>query len=103
MNEKLKFRQFAPKALFTVLSIALFIVLTKVKLTPIFGIDTQFTASVMFGPVISEFLGIGFGIWCDSSFTVVWRYYGHLQNQVYNKLVDVHTNYLRWNLFFKNV
>ena len=61
MNEKLKFRQFAPKALFAVLSIALFIVLTKVKLTPIFGIDTQFTASVMFGPVISEFLGIGFG------------------------------------------
>jgi hypothetical protein len=61
MNEKLRFRELTPKALFAVLFMALFIVFSKVKLTPIFGLDTQFTASVMFGPVISGFLGIGFG------------------------------------------
>jgi len=61
MNEKLIKRLVIPKIFFTVLFAALFIVLTKVKLTPIFGTDTKFSASVMFGPVISKFLGIGWG------------------------------------------
>jgi len=61
MNEKLIKKLVIPKIFFTVLFAALFIVLTKVKLTPIFGTDTKFSASVMFGPVISKFLGIGWG------------------------------------------
>lgn len=49
------------KTFFSILFASLFIVLTKVKLTPIIGTDLKFSASVMFGPVISKFLGIGFG------------------------------------------
>jgi hypothetical protein len=49
------------KTFFAILFASLFIVLTKVKITPIIGTESKFSASVMFGPVISKFIGIGFG------------------------------------------
>jgi hypothetical protein len=61
MNEKIRKKLIVPKIFFTILFAALFIVLTKVKLTPIFGTESKFSASVLFGPVISRFLGIGWG------------------------------------------
>jgi len=60
-KENLRKKLIIPKIFFSVLFSALFIVLTKVKLTPIFGTETKFSASVMFGPVLSGLLGIKLG------------------------------------------
>lgn len=49
------------KLFFSIMFASLFIVLTKVKITPILGTESSFSASVMFGPIISKFLGISFG------------------------------------------
>lgn len=49
------------KIFFSILFSSLFIVLTKVKITPIIGTNSSFSASVLFGPTISKFLGISFG------------------------------------------
>jgi len=62
MNKKSKKRLVIFKILPKVLFFVLFIILTKVKFSLILGTDTQFSASVMFGPVISNFLGIGWGL-----------------------------------------
>lgn len=50
------------KIFFSIMFASLFIVLTKVKITPIIGTDSSFSASVMFGPIISRFVGISFGV-----------------------------------------
>lgn len=52
---------FIIKLFFSIMFASLFIVLTKVKLTPIIGTQLSFSASVMFGPIISKFVGITFG------------------------------------------
>lgn len=57
----LRRRLIIPKVFFMILFATLFIILTKVKLTPIFGTDTAFSASVFFGPSLGGLLGIGFG------------------------------------------
>lgn len=51
-----------PKIFFMILFACLFIILSKAKLTPIFGTDTNFSASVFFGPIIARLIGIPFGI-----------------------------------------
>ena len=46
------------KGFFAILFAALFMVLTKVKLTPILGTQMKFSASVFFGPTIASLIGI---------------------------------------------
>jgi len=46
------------KSFFSILFAAFFIILTKVKLTPILGTKMKFSASVIFGPILSSILGI---------------------------------------------
>ncbi len=46
---------------FMVVFSALFILTTKVKLTPIFGTNTHFSLAAFFGPTLAKILGISFG------------------------------------------
>lgn len=50
------------KGFFSIMFSALFIVLSKIKLTPIFGTETQFSAVAFFGPTLSSLLGFKIGI-----------------------------------------
>jgi len=49
------------KSFFSILFAAFFMILTKVKLTPILGTKMKFSASVIFGPILSSILGIAPG------------------------------------------
>ncbi len=51
-----------PKLFFSVLFAALFIVLTKTKISPILGTDSKISVSTMFGPILGSVLGIKLGL-----------------------------------------
>ena len=60
-HDKIKKKILILKIFFSIMFASLFIILTKVKITSIIGTESKFSMSVIFGPVISKFLGIGFG------------------------------------------
>ena len=57
-NKKLDRKVFIPKIMFSLLFACALIILSKTKLTPIFGTDSKLSAAAIFGPVISSVIGV---------------------------------------------